>query len=531
MIDTQLDSMCTSLYEYMHEVPPIPYFDDVQKCVGYMVHDAIDCTAVDGYKTAFAWLANHKRLTNATQKIDENLAMLVPSGQFSYANINPSYIFGVSGTVAQLDMYQRAEVLKYGLLAYTTVPSVFGKFDFRFLEQDDAIKVVEADDYFQAIAVSIQQVIQKARAIVVFFESVPILNEFMASSFASALPPSLQLLVEDLAHDEKLHRTKKAANTGQITLATSVFGRGSDFTSYDSRLQENGGVHVLYTFVPLTASEEWQGQGRTARQGQKRSFGLLLSANDLMERLNLPSTLLQDGQSEGYKRIQAARMKKQEAESASIAKDLQKAEAHDSISRAFVAALHSGDHAAALAAYASFHDRYLQKASFFLIGESHHYIICLDSSATMEEKIKPASEAVVKFVEEAGCMANGPRSVISLVMFDHVANTTLRESPLSRGDVERAIHYTAGGTNFTEPLVAALRLVSETKDKYHKHFILLYTDGEEEFPGEAAQEMQSFRAKYSKKLEFFAISEDSYTTMRKVCSTLYEQAEAGSCCR
>ena len=146
----------------------------------------------------------------------------------------------------------------------------------------------------------------------------------------------------------------------------------------------------------------------------------------------------------------------------------------------------------------------------------------------MEEKIKPASEAVVKFVEEAGGMPNGARSVVSLVMFDHNANTTLRESPVIGGDVESAIRYTGGGTNFTEPLVAALRLVKETKDKYDKHFILLYTDGEEEFPGEAAQAMQSFRAQYSKKLEFFAISEDSYTTMRQVCSTLYEQAEAGS---
>ena len=48
VIDTQLASMCTSLYDYMQKVPPIPDFDDVQQCVGYKVHDAIDCTAVDG---------------------------------------------------------------------------------------------------------------------------------------------------------------------------------------------------------------------------------------------------------------------------------------------------------------------------------------------------------------------------------------------------------------------------------------------------------------------------------------------------
>ncbi|CAE7660573.1 unnamed protein product [Symbiodinium sp. CCMP2592] len=260
VIDTQVASMCTSLYEYMQKVPPIPYFDDAQQCVGYKVHDAIDCAAVDGYKTAFALLANHNRLTNASQKLDENLAMLVPCGQFSYANINPSYIFGVSGTVAQLDMYQRAEVVRYGILAYTTVPSVFGKSDFRFLEQDDAIKVFAATDYFQAIAVAIKQVILKKRAIIVFFESAPILRNFMASSFGSALPTSPQLLVEDLVHDEKLRRTKKAAVTGQITLATSVFGRGSDFTSYDSRLQENGG---FTSCTPLS-------HARQARSGRVR---------------------------------------------------------------------------------------------------------------------------------------------------------------------------------------------------------------------------------------------------------------------
>ena len=36
---------------------------------------------------------------------------------------------------------------------------------------------------------------------------------------------------------------------GYVTLLTREYGRGTDFISYDDNVNNNGGVHVLQTFL------------------------------------------------------------------------------------------------------------------------------------------------------------------------------------------------------------------------------------------------------------------------------------------
>ena len=109
--------------------------------------------------------------------------------------------------------------------------------------------------------------------------------------------PTPEVLLEKLTFDEKTHIIKKAGNTGQITLAVAPFGRGSDFVSYDDKLQENGGVHVLQTFPSSDSSEEVQFQGRTARQGKRGTYSLILREEDMKQKFGLARDILHDGQS------------------------------------------------------------------------------------------------------------------------------------------------------------------------------------------------------------------------------------------
>ena len=295
VIESQVRMMCVDLHDYMQKTHPMPEFNPVQGCVGYKVQDRIDCDAVFGYKSAFAYLEDQKKLNKTEAKMNEALSMLVPCGQFSYTKIHPRHIFGVSGTVEQLQPFQRQEVKKHGLHVFTTMPSVYGQSKFRFLEQADAIKVVPAANFFQEIALATQEKVKEKRAIIVFFESHRLLEEFRRSQFFAKLP-SPEILVEGLSYDDKANIIKKAANTGQITLATAPFGRGSDFVSYDDKLQERGGVHVLQTFPSADASEEVQFQGRTARQGKKGSYSLILREEDVQQKLGLAADILHDGQ-------------------------------------------------------------------------------------------------------------------------------------------------------------------------------------------------------------------------------------------
>lgn len=59
------------------------------------------------------------------------------------------------------------------------------------------------------------------------------------------------------------------------------FGRGTDFKCTESVVIDNGGVHVIQTFLSQNVSEETQIQGRTCRQGKVGSYSMVLIQDDL----------------------------------------------------------------------------------------------------------------------------------------------------------------------------------------------------------------------------------------------------------
>lgn len=87
-----------------------------------------------------------------------------------------------------------------------------------------------------------------------------------------------------------------------------MFGRGTDFICYDDQLIACGGVHVISTFVSEQRSEEVQLKGRTARQGNKGSFGFVLLDSEL-ERYGISLTDIADLKAQGlyFKRIDEKR--------------------------------------------------------------------------------------------------------------------------------------------------------------------------------------------------------------------------------
>lgn len=91
--------------------------------------------------------------------------------------------------------------------------------------------------------------------------------------------------------DDRNLKIKKAANKYNITLMTNSFGRGTDFILFDKTIAKMGGLHVIQTFLSVDASEEIQIQGRTARQGEKGSYKLIITSEEL-ELLNLKGSKL-----------------------------------------------------------------------------------------------------------------------------------------------------------------------------------------------------------------------------------------------
>ncbi|KAL7471163.1 hypothetical protein ACHAXS_011481, partial [Conticribra weissflogii] len=199
--------------------------------------------------------------------------MPISCGQFSYANISPYRILGVSGTLQALGEYEKSILDKYGLNKFIYVPSVYGSSNFHFDKAGEGIYFEEdTSNLFHRISAEIITATKSRRAVIVFFKDRSRLDQFVSNPIFHQLGRNKKLLTEDMDPSDKEFVINKAATSGQITICTAVFGRGTDFFCKDDGVQKNGGVHIIQTFLSEDISEEIQIQGRTARQGKRGSY-------------------------------------------------------------------------------------------------------------------------------------------------------------------------------------------------------------------------------------------------------------------
>ncbi|CAF4705970.1 unnamed protein product [Rotaria sp. Silwood1] len=178
------------------------------------------------------------------------------------------------------------------------MPSVFGINNLKFTIKND-IMIENECDYINVIKREIDdRLVGKSsgkRAILVFFESNRKLKEFYDSTALGSLKELTVYLTEEASLDEKEILIKRATTSDQITLFTRTFGRGTDFKCDDQIIATNGGTHVIQTFL----SEEVQIKGRTARQGDHRSYSMILLDRDL-EKFHTEKVDIEDVKKEGF---------------------------------------------------------------------------------------------------------------------------------------------------------------------------------------------------------------------------------------
>jgi len=205
-------------------------------------------------------------------------------------------ILGVTGTLTSLSQNEK-DILshQYGIDKMTHIPSVYGKNKLLFAGDSPKDVIIADDDANFHLElrseIDTRRKSDKAgaplRAVMAFFESREELEAFYESEQMLGLKSATRVLTEEIAPQEKAGAFLQATRSGAITLMIREFGRGTDFKCFDARMLDGGGVHVIQAFFSTEIAEEIQIKGRTAHQGARGSYSMVLHADTLMEKMGL----------------------------------------------------------------------------------------------------------------------------------------------------------------------------------------------------------------------------------------------------
>jgi len=266
--------------------------------IAYKYQDGTSDKLSYGYQTTWAYYkfnSDEKLISDESLKIEKCLT--VACGAFSYAQI-PKEVHRILGVSGSLDTITDVELgileQDYGIHKKTYIPSVYGDNKLRFIpkrkNQEDVpdIKIVEEAGYYTEITSEIKnrrEIADKLCPVIVIFENRAAVEAYVNSpsvANSSVIKNAIKVLTERTPDVNKKSIIGRAASLGSITIMSAEFGRGIDFKCYNGDVVDKlGGVHVLQTYLSPTQSEEKQNKGRTARQGAKGSYSMVLSVPHL----------------------------------------------------------------------------------------------------------------------------------------------------------------------------------------------------------------------------------------------------------
>jgi hypothetical protein len=289
ILDEAIKGMVSDLLHYQEHA-----WEFVDGRIGYKDQDSISFNMSFGYKTM--WAHFHECYVNTRMddsEVQSAIGLLLHCGEFAYAQVPKRYaaMMGVTGTLEALTRAQTALLNnEYGIRRKTFMPSVYGPNQLDFVPDrvsgTSGVRLETAASLHNALVSEVIDPLMtgpEKRAVIIFFEDSTSLKAFQESAPMRAIRGMVKTMTEHTKSKDKETIVRQAATKGSITLATREFGRGTDFVCYDKSLQAAGGMHVCMTFVPQQVAEEVQIKGRTARQGGKGSFSVVVDKAKLEE--------------------------------------------------------------------------------------------------------------------------------------------------------------------------------------------------------------------------------------------------------
>lgn len=429
------------------------------------------------YETNAEYLAAYDSGNLDLQQLKEGLCIYVRCGEFSFAAL-PSmfeHILGVTGTLDSERLPpQMHEVLKTEIKIekFTYCPSMYHaqKRDFKPENPAYVQLAKDVDEHYNLIVDEIDSRLSPTiemegqRSVIVFFASAEELHKFRDSSYFGKFRDKAKVLTELTAsrREDRDNIIRAATRQGAVTLASRMYGRGTDFKIFDDRVEKAGGMHVLQTFFSRDLSEEEQIKGRCARQGNKGSYSLVLLSASAAKDFDLTIETVQGWQpAEVYAKLSQLRANSGTAEVKSLRE---------------MAAMRLNEHRMLADSLQNFHagknkgafgklmKRYNLPGGMAVGPNGMHVIFCLDESGSMSWCLpfqrSPWNElmdAVAVFWNQSADQP-GPPMFVSVVQFGSDARVTQQMVPL-QGKVPK-LEPNWSGTSFLPAVEAAANLVN-----------------------------------------------------------------------
>ena len=148
----------------------------------------------------------------------------------------------------------------------------------KFFETEGSIHQ-NTSDWLNCISQKVNHYTQKGRALLIIATTIS-----NADTFASMINKAGINAIRYTGFDSEMQAVKKILNPGDVVIATNLGGRGTDFKLHPTLIQ-NGGLHVILTYLPENSRVEKQGFGRAARAGEPGSGELIINQEYIVPKL------------------------------------------------------------------------------------------------------------------------------------------------------------------------------------------------------------------------------------------------------
>ncbi|CAF3355312.1 unnamed protein product [Rotaria socialis] len=188
------------------------------------------------------------------------------------------HIYGVSGTLGS--EYERDFLRNIYHVDFLTVPVAYSS---KFQENQSIL----CKDIFEWKNEIIKQSIKisKTRSVLIICQTIKDVEQLSEEFQSENHFDSNQILIYKRSYEKFAFNEHRYLEIGQIIIATNLAGRGTDI-KISEELNQNGGLHVILSYLPENYRIEQQAFGRTARKGQSGSAQLIIVDQSNLEYSN-----------------------------------------------------------------------------------------------------------------------------------------------------------------------------------------------------------------------------------------------------